>query len=502
MKKFALIGGGVLLAAGLGWTGLWYSGQGAVNARVDAELARIKDQGMDVTSTSRSVGGFPFGYAVTLSEVSIDLPQALGRVKMPTLVGAASVTDPSALTLQFPAQMTVEYTLPPELVIQTPGLPPQITLMVASDALVATIRPAASGERVVETAAKSVKLTYAAPDQSGGLGIGLTDFTDRTLIAAAAGGLTTSAAKIARIDYDYTGKTPEGGSMKMLGNYDAVEIATQNNLGPNPNPDPKTWFKPDSAVLLNLTYAAGPSGVEMTMTGDPNGADGVLNLKAASASGGFGFKDGVMSANGKSLGNVWSLASANPVMPVNGSLTVATIDSGLEMPLRQNAAPQPMALRVNIDGLALDDAAWNAFDPGKALSRDPARIALDLTGMVSVTGDLGAIAPDSPPPFELNALQIKAGDLGALGAEARATGQIDFLQPLMIPTGIITLTTTRALAAVEQLIAAGLIDGEMGQMAQAMAQVYAKPGTTPDSLVSEIAMGADGSVTVNGQPLQ
>ena len=92
-------------------------------------------------------------------------------------------------------------------------------------------------------------------------------------------------------------------------------------------------------------------------------------------------------------------------------------------------------------------------------------------------------------------------NISALGAEIQATGDVDILQPIMVPLGEISVKARGLVGLLGALEKAGLIATEQRDMGDAILQVYARPTGEADSWETEIGMGAEG-ISVNGLPVQ
>jgi len=99
---------------------------------------------------------------------------------------------------------------------------------------------------------------------------------------------------------------------------------------------------------------------------------------------------------------------------------------------------------------------------------------------------------------ELGNLTLRSADLSLLGASAELRGDLEFLQPANRPVGQLTLTLTRSMELVGELVRAGLLDISAAQLATAIAANYTQPGATPQTLVSDLEF-RDGTIWVNGE---
>jgi hypothetical protein len=84
------------------------------------------------------------------------------------------------------------------------------------------------------------------------------------------------------------------------------------------------------------------------------------------------------------------------------------------------------------------------------------------------------------------------------------TAELSFApgQIVPMPVGSADLRLSGGNALLDALMAGGLVPSDQGAFVRGMANVFARPGATPDTLESTVEFGADGSITANGIPLQ
>jgi hypothetical protein len=111
-------------------------------------------------------------------------------------------------------------------------------------------------------------------------------------------------------------------------------------------------------------------------------------------------------------------------------------------------------------------------------------------------------------PGELNALDLTQLQLKLAGAQVDGKGALTFdntdlttFQGVPAPTGQIDVTLTGINALLDTLVAMGLIPEDQVMGARMMLAMFAKPGETPDTLVSTIEF-KDKGLYANGQRLQ
>lgn len=260
-----------------------------------------------------------------------------------------------------------------------------------------------------------------------------------------------------------------------------------------------------------------------------------------------------MSADGiryQTSTDAMSMHASSPDMPFPLAYSVESATGDLQIPVQKADQPQPFKIAYSIGGLTVDDAIWNAFDPGKKLPRDPASIDLDVTGLAKVNADLFDVAKagaasepdankatdpeqaadeadaaagnsgtDAAPTAETAATDAEAGPepfvpteftinklaVDAVGAKLDASGT--FTVPtgdsIETPVGKISARLDGTNALLDKLVEAGLVQSEQVSGLRMMLAMVAKPAPEGgDALVSEIEMKQGGEVFANGQKIK
>ena len=116
MAKLATLGlctVGVLCAA---WSGGWYYGEKKIRSGVEAEIARMAEQGVAARYQSLEIGGFPFAYQGKVVEPRTQAMSLIGGVQARTDWGApwisfeTSVSDFGTINFALPETQTVRLT--------------------------------------------------------------------------------------------------------------------------------------------------------------------------------------------------------------------------------------------------------------------------------------------------------------------------------------------------------------------------------------------------------
>ncbi|MEM7179259.1 MAG: DUF2125 domain-containing protein, partial [Pseudomonadota bacterium] len=93
MKKYLIIAGSLIVGAAVIWAILWNAGRQEVVDRMDRELKALAASGTHIEYQDRIIGGFPFGYSVTLKEVVAEIPAAQSTYFLPEIVTSAELPD-------------------------------------------------------------------------------------------------------------------------------------------------------------------------------------------------------------------------------------------------------------------------------------------------------------------------------------------------------------------------------------------------------------------------
>ena len=191
--------------------------------------------------------------------------------------------------------------------------------------------------------------------------------------------------------------------------------------------------------------------------------------------------------------------------------------SGFELraPIMKSDESQDFALGFDMTGFTMSDIIWALFDPEAQLPRDPATIALGVSGKAKVLFDLldteqmENLAESGTVPGELNALKIDHLTVDAVGAKVGATGDVTFdntdmttLPGFPKPVGDINIDVAGANGLMDKLVSMGLLPSDQVMGARMMLGLFAVPGDAPDTLKSKIVFNEEGQILANGQRIK
>ncbi len=184
------------------------------------------------------------------------------------------------------------------------------------------------------------------------------------------------------------------------------------------------------------------------------------------------------------------------------------------IPLAQSAEPADYHARVALRGFSISEAIWGMFDPGQTLSRDPATIAMDVSGKMMVLVnlmDMETLAKidnmDGPPmlPLSLDINELTASIAGAL-LEGAGAFTLNMDNPVVIdgiplPNGELNLSLKGGFGLLDSLVAIGLVPEDASMGLRAMLGAFAKP-VGEDHFESKIEVTPEGAIMANGQRIQ
>jgi hypothetical protein len=505
MKKPIVIAAAIALAAIAGWSALWFAGRGAVADRLDREIARLQALGFDITYDAREIGGFPFGYRVTHRGVALREPASGATYRLPEVTTEVTAADIDRLVTRFPAKYRIDLPLDEAQRAGWPGMPEVLAIDVDSSDLVVVSNGVPGEGQEIAITARSVLIVTGSAEQPLNVAIELTALdAGMTLPAISSAGSNdlprTSRTTFGRIDYAYTSTTPDGVAAQLEGSIDNLRLTGTSNIRDRAG---FLALLAGSESISSVTYQTSASQAAIRLADGPQQQGKVFNFSTGSTAGTFSLANGIFEITSVSQANrVTVSATTAPATPPGESLSaeLRAVEMRMTGPFAPGETMAPFALRFALDQLAPDDAIWSQIDAAGALPRDPAQLVIDIEGSARIIGDLTKNRPGEAPPVEIGNLSIRSADIAALGASLTTRGDVEFLQPLNLPVGTVTVTLTKVEALVVKLVDAGLIDPVTAQTVMLMATGFVAPGSEPGELVSEIVMTLDG-ITVNGKPV-
>lgn len=332
------------------------------------------------------------------------------------------------------------------------------------------------------------------------------------------GSYTSTVGEMRDVAYDLAAATmdvlidatnPDDGARLMLsGKVDGISTQATMTLPLDPAADPEMMMMNGMAMDGGYTTAGGSYIFEVTdpesgvTSGTVTTQGSTLDLAAS--------KDAVR--YGSSVTGV-AVEATSAAMPMPLTLSLAELGMTFEMPLSRSEAPAPWALGVNLSGLALDEQIWAMFDPQGMLPRDPATVAIDLTGTATLLFDLTDPAQAeamaaSPMPARVESVNLNELTIAFGGAQVTGSGAFTLdnddtttIPGMPKPTGAVDLQLNGVNGLLDALTAMGLLPEEQVMGARMMLGAFATP-VGDDQLTSRIEFTEDGQILANGQRLQ
>ncbi len=335
----------------------------------------------------------------------------------------------------------------------------------------------------------------------------------RTEVTAADQRTYAQTMQIGSVVYDMFFEQPGGVEAMSLN-------STLNDLSFSGNSNMPAGGLPTTQDMIPLLAAGfmfdgtfGANGTETLV--EVTSEDGTSKFKTGSASSTLGVAmgaDGVRyDVNAEQVQVGGQLAG----LPFPLFFEMAQYGFELRAPLAKSDDPQDFKLGFNLTDFTMSDIIWALFDASGQLPRDPASVALDLSGKAKVLVDgfsaQGAqeLAANGKPPAEVNALKINRLLVDAVGAKLEATGDMTFDQTdtttmagFPKPVGDININIAGANALIDKLTAMGMLPAEQAMGARMMMGLFAVPGAAPDTLKSKIEFNEAGQILANGQRIK
>lgn len=483
MKRYLVIGAGALALGAAVWSGLWFMGRGAVEERLDARISALEAAGWAMTAQKRKITGFPLEYDVRLETVALIEAESGVLVRLPDLDLSWAMFAPDEVRAHLPESFQVDLPVRAERREANPRLPAVLRFAGTARGLVATAD--LDGTDLPVVAADALSLVLEQED----FDIALSARADQVSLVD---GVTTSAA----LDLGLVNDMGPGGIARIdltLGDLsmtsEAVAMAVLS-LGER--------IYTGQGAPLEIGYGAGSAEALFSLTGDPSGSGGQLAAGGADVSGTLLVADGAVRLAADSRATSWEWTPEAGAS--TGLLTAAATRLVLALPTVPAETPGAAAFGLGVDALTGDDTFWATLDPNAKLERAPASLQIDLEATMRVTAPLNASRP-GPPPLEVSNVLLNRASITALGASLEAEGDVEILQPIMIPLGRISVNGAGLTGLIGDLSRAGLLTPDMVATTDAILQVYALPSAEQDTWQTEIGFAIEG-ITVNGLPVQ
>ena len=304
---------------------------------------------------------------------------------------------------------------------------------------------------------------------------------------------------------------PEGsGRMKFNANYNGMGFTGGGTFPLQMDPAAMSDML-EAGFAFDGQFSFGPGNAEFDF------ADAGESVQGSSSTGG-GTLDMAMDADRLSYSGEavdYQIALSGGEFPFPIEMAMQKAGFNLLMPVASAEEEQDFALGLTLGDFTMSDMIWSMFDDGGQLPRDPATVALDLTGKVKLLVDLmnpedmEAVDRGEKMPGELNALDLNNLTVSVAGAELTGEGGFTFDNSDMVtfggmpaPTGSVDLKLVGGNGLLDKLVAMGFVPEEQAMGARMMMSMFAVPGQGEDELTSKIEVTGDGQVKANGQRLK
>lgn len=206
--------------------------------------------------------------------------------------------------------------------------------------------------------------------------------------------------------------------------------------------------------------------------------------------------------------DIFLSVDATNLVGIAGSGRMDTVSANIQLPLLASNEPQRARYQIGLDGLTLDDATWNLFDPERVLPRDAAEMNIDLGASVTwyielldflnlesafTRGDL---------PFEVTDITVDAFSFEGAGARLASTGafSVDYSEfpndP--IPSGNAAVTIEGAHELLDNLIALGVMQADDAFAARISLGMFTRDDGN-GTLTSNVEINGVDDIRMNGE---
>jgi hypothetical protein len=204
-----------------------------------------------------------------------------------------------------------------------------------------------------------------------------------------------------------------------------------------------------------------------------------------------------------------------PQFPFLLSFAMDNAAFNLSTPVMRSDAPQNFALGLNLTDFTMSDLVWGMLNPQGTLPRDPATVALDMTGTATLLADYldmqnadqmsdAMDVPAKPESVKLNSLIVDAlgARLTGYGAATFDNSGTDTQDGTLKPTGAVDLKLVGGNTLINSLVEAGLLPDQMAMGARMVMGMFTIPGDGEDTLETKIEFTRSGAILANGQRIK
>lgn len=349
------------------------------------------------------------------------------------------------------------------------------------------------------------------PVDLGNFDINMANITGSTIMKIGELRSTSQKMSTGAVTYNVDFADPEGsGRIVMKGGVDSMEFGGAGSIPANMDPtNMAAMMEAGFAFDGSFSYKNGAS--EFNFQEDGEVVQGSSSSEGGSLS--VAMDADKLHYSGKATNSQMALAGGDIPLPIE--LAMQRSGFNLTMPISPSEQEQDFAFGFELGDFTMSDLLWGIFDPAEQLPRDPATIAIDLTGKAKLFFNLmdpeqmEAVDSGEEVPGELNELNLNSLTVRAAGAELTGDGAFTFdnsdletFDGMPAPTGAVDLKLVGGNGLLDKLIAMGLVPEDQAMGMRMMMGLFAVPGEGEDTLTSKIEVTGDGQVLANGQRLK
>lgn len=267
----------------------------------------------------------------------------------------------------------------------------------------------------------------------------------------------------------------------------------------------------NAGFAIDGGYTFGPGSMDFSVTDEGQVTQG----KTASQGGTFTVAMDAGQLAYDVAHNQIDLEVVSPQLPVPVAMQMRKLAFKLLMPVSQSDEAQDFGLSMELGDFTMSEMLWGMFDPAAKLPRDPATVALDLTGKAKLLFDLmdaeqmAEVEDGDKMPGELTALSLNSLIVRLAGAELTGEGDFTFdnddlttYDGMPKPIGSVELNLMGGNGLLDKLVEMGLFSEDDAMGIRMMSAAFVKPGEGEDHMTSTIEMTEEGHILANGQRLK
>ncbi len=466
-----------------------------------------------------------FGYEMQATENATS-----GGLEVRDIVMAFQIPEENmTITLKVPEMTfsdnsdgTVSLTLPPVLPLSIRAEGPdtedgEAVLEYLTDDFKLTFSGDASDMTYVYSAA-SLGLTLASlmvegePVKFDAARLDIADFSGTGQMKT--GNISTAVQdmKSGPVTYEVDFKDPSGNGnyLLMKGGNESLAMTGTSSFPENMNIE-------DIAAALHGGFSFEGSYIlgagNMALDFQEEGATSKVNSTTGGSTLSVAMDENRLLYGGESQNVQMDFTSSDLPFPVSAAMDKAGFQ--LKMPISKTESAQDFALSLTLGNFTMSDMIWGMFDPEAKLPRDPATVAVDLSGMARLAFDLldpaqmEAVESGEQNPGELESVALNSLTVSAAGAKLTGDGAFTFdnsdtttYDGMPKPIGTINLALTGGNGLLDALVAMGLLPEDQAMGVRMMMGMFAVPGEGEDALKSQLEFNEAGQILANGQRLK